>query len=65
MGNSFTPELIRFLREAGCYFVRDGKGDHQIWYSPTTSRHFTVDSKILSRHTANGTLKQAGLEKQF
>ena len=48
MGNSFTPELIRFLRESGCYFVRDGKGDHQIWYSPIVDRNFTVDSKILS-----------------
>lgn len=65
MGNSFTPELIRILRAAGCYFVRDGKGDHQIWYSPISAQHFTVDSKILSRHTANGTLKQAGLQKQF
>ena len=65
MGNSFTPELIRFLRESGCYFVRDGKGDHQIWYSPIVDINFTVDSKILSRHTANGTLKQAGLEKKF
>jgi len=24
-----------------------------------------VDSKIKSRHTANGVLKQAGLEKRF
>lgn len=65
MGGSFTPELIRLLREAGCYFERSGKGDHQIWYSPITRLSFTVDSKIVSRHTANGVLKQAGLKKQF
>jgi hypothetical protein len=28
MGQSFTPELIRLLKEAGCMFVRHGKGDH-------------------------------------
>ena len=28
-------------------------------------KHVTVDGKILSRHTANAILKQAGLEKQF
>ena len=65
MGGSFTPELINLLREAGCYFERSGKGDHQIWYSPITNINFTVDSKIVSRHTANGTLKQAGLAKRF
>jgi len=65
MGGSFTPELLRYLREAGCYFERPGKGDHQIWYSPITEQCFTVDSKIVSRHTANGTLKQAGLKKMF
>ncbi|QXP85673.1 type II toxin-antitoxin system HicA family toxin [Methylococcus sp. ANG] len=65
MGNSFTPELKRILLEAGCHFVRGGKGDHDIWFSPQTSTHFTVDQKIKSRHTANAVLKQAGLPKRF
>lgn len=65
MGGSFTPELIRLLREAVCYFVRPGKGDHAIWFSPVTQTHFSVDSKIKSRHTANAVLKQAGLPKHF
>lgn len=64
MGASFTPQLIHLLQSAGCRFIRPGKGDHQIWYSPMTKVHFPVDSKILSRHTANGVLKQAGLPKQ-
>jgi hypothetical protein len=63
--SDFTPELKRILREAGCYFVRRGHGDHDIWHSRKTGRNFPVDSKIKSRHTANGVLKQAGLEKQF
>jgi hypothetical protein len=65
MGSSLTPELIRHLIAAGCYFVRPGKGDHDIWYSPITDQRFPVDSKIKSRHTANAVLRQAGLRKQF
>ncbi|HMU50881.1 MAG TPA: type II toxin-antitoxin system HicA family toxin [Geminicoccaceae bacterium] len=61
----FAPELKRRLREAGCTRVRQGHGDHEIWYSPTTRRNFPVDQKILSRHTANAVLKQAGLPKAF
>ncbi len=65
MGGSYTPELTRLMTEAGCYFERHGKGDHDIWYSPITERRFVVDAKILSRHTANAVLKQAGLPKKF
>ena len=61
----YSPAVKQILRESGCYFERAGKGDHQIWYSPITNRRFPVDSKIKSRHTANGILKQAGLPKQF
>ncbi|MBN8507098.1 MAG: type II toxin-antitoxin system HicA family toxin [Burkholderiales bacterium] len=62
---SFTPELKRLLTAAQCRFVRPGKGDHEIWYSPITALHFVVDGKIKSRHTANAVLRQAGLPKYF
>jgi predicted RNA binding protein YcfA (HicA-like mRNA interferase family) len=61
----FGPELRKRLREAGCEFVRRGKGDHDIWRSPITKRKLAVDTKIKSRHTANAILKQAGLPKHF
>jgi HicA toxin of bacterial toxin-antitoxin, len=62
---SFTPELKRVLLKSGCSFVRPGKGDHEIWFSPMMQVNFVVDSKIKSRHTANAVLRQAGLPKQF
>lgn len=62
MTQSFTPELKRLLTAAGCRFVRAGKGDHEIWFSPVTQVHFVVDAKIKSRHAV---LKQAGLPKHF
>ena len=42
----YAPEVKRLLREAGCYPVRQGKGDHEIWFSPITGRKFVVDSII-------------------
>lgn len=61
----YERELHQFLSEAGCVFHRQGKGDHEIWWSPISKRYFTVDGTIKSRHTANETLKQAGLQKKF
>ena len=55
----------KILREAGCAFERQGKGDHELWYSPITTVRFVVDNAIKSRHTANAVLKQAGLPKKF
>jgi hypothetical protein len=65
MSSSFTPALKRILLDHGCHFDRHGKGDHDIWFSPITNRRFVVDEKILSRHTANAVLKQAGIAKHF
>ena len=65
MASNLTPELKRLLRDAGCHFVRQGKGDHELWHSPITGYRFPVDNRIKSRHTANGILRQAGLPKAF
>jgi predicted RNA binding protein YcfA (HicA-like mRNA interferase family) len=62
---SWEKDVIKKLREHGCTFDRHGKGDHDVWYSPLTKRKFIVDGKILSRHTANGIMKQAGITHRF
>jgi hypothetical protein len=62
---SYTPKLKEVLRANRCRFERPGRGGDEIWYSPIAQRYFPVDHKILSRHTANAVLKQAGLPKQF
>ena len=53
------------LKRNGCTFVRHGKGDNEIWYSPITKVNMTVDSKIKSRHTANEIMKQCDIPKHF
>ena len=59
-------KLVRAeLTAHGCTFVRHGKGDHDIWYSPISERHFTVDGKIKSHHTANAIMKQSVIDRLF
>jgi len=61
----FEKAVRKILRENGCYFVRRGKGDHDIWYSPITNQNFPVDGKIKSRHVANAVMKQSGVPNRF
>jgi hypothetical protein len=53
------------LRKHGCTFLRHGKGDHDIWFSPITKLPITVATSIDSRHTANGIMTRAGIETHF
>ena len=61
----YERRVREVLRRNGCFFVRHGKGDHEIWYSPLSNRNITVDSKIKSRHTANAIMKQGGIDIRF
>jgi predicted RNA binding protein YcfA (HicA-like mRNA interferase family) len=61
----YEKKVRSILNENGCTFVRRGKGDHDIWYSPITQKNITVDNKINKRHTANGIMKQAGIDHHF
>jgi predicted RNA binding protein YcfA (HicA-like mRNA interferase family) len=65
MAPQFDRPLRDMLRAAGCSFVRQGKGSHEIWHSSITDRNFPVPFGIASRHTANAILRQAGLPKAF
>ena len=65
MGGAYGRELKRILLAHGCRFVRHGKGDHEIWYSPITDLHFTVDAGTRKRFTANAILKQAGVAERL
>ena len=58
-------ELAAILRRNGCRLVRQGKGSHEIWFSPINGKHVTVPRSTKARHTANEVLKQAGLPKAF
>lgn len=61
----FYRDLIAILLAKKCIFVREGKGSHEIWFSPVSGLNFTVPKTTKSRHMANEVLKQAGLKKAF
>ena len=61
----YEKRVREILKDNNCSFLRHGKGDHDIWYSPINNRHITVDTKIKSRHTANAILKQSGIDYRF
>ncbi len=58
-------ELTKRLREAGCEFQRQGRGSHEIWYSPVSKRTFSVPANLNSRRLANEILKQTGLSAKL
>ena len=61
----YEKKVREELKKNGCTFVRHGKGDHDIWYSPITNINVTVDGKIKSRHAANEIMKQSGIQTRF
>jgi len=60
----YTRTVKKALMQEGCYFLRYGKGDHEIWYSPITGRNIVVDGSITKRSSALKTLKKAGVDKR-
>jgi len=65
VSRGFYSEIVQALLQSGCVMRRQGKGDHEIWFSPITGKTFPVDKGTKSRHLANAIMKQAGLTKKF
>jgi len=61
----YEKKVRKILSEKKCRFVRRGKGDHDMRYSPITNASFPVDTKIKSRHMANEIMKRAGIDHKF
>ena len=61
----YDRQLRKILKQNGCMLTRYGKGSHEIWYSPITTRPVSVNLKIKSRHSANEILKEAGINHKF
>jgi predicted RNA binding protein YcfA (HicA-like mRNA interferase family) len=40
-------ELVAILRANGCYLLRQGKGSHEIWYSPISRRPVTSRARLV------------------
>ena len=42
----FEKKVRDVLSANNCRFVRHGKGDHDIWYSPITNRNFEAHLRM-------------------
>ena len=62
MSSEFYRQLTSILKDGGCHFLRQGKGSHEIWFSPITKRAFSVPSNIKTMPLAKAILKFAGLD---
>jgi predicted RNA binding protein YcfA (HicA-like mRNA interferase family) len=60
----YSRQVKGILTQNGCFFVRHGKGDHEIWHSPITNKIVVVDGSITKRTSANKTLKGAGISQK-
>ncbi len=63
MVKGYYDEVVRLLKQAGYY--RDGGSKHQKWRHDDGKSTVTVPHNILSRSTANGILKSAGIAKKL
>ena len=57
--------LTALLQAADCRLEHQGKGSHEIRWSPITGRTFPAPVNINNRPLANAILKQAGLPNAF
>ena len=60
----YTRKVKKILSANGCHMIRQGKGDHEIWFNPLLKKPFTVDGSITNRISANETLKDAGINQK-
>lgn len=58
-----SKELREELKSAGCSLARQGKGSHEIWYSPLTKKTFPVPhpKKFLPIGTVKSIKRLAGI----
>ena len=58
-------KAVKILKENECYFIKQAKGSHEIWYSPITNKNVTIVKSTKSRHTINEIFKQAGINEKL
>jgi predicted RNA binding protein YcfA (HicA-like mRNA interferase family) len=40
--DDYCREVVRYLRDSGYEFKRQGRGDHEIWWNPKTGHRITL-----------------------
>ena len=58
MVQGYYAAVIKALKELGFEYLQNSKGSHEKWRKGKVT--VTVPRNLMSRHTANGILKDAG-----
>lgn len=61
---NYYKKTTKILENNNCYFKRQGKGSHEMWFSPITNKSITVPVTSKSKHTYKAILKQAGIDNE-
>ena len=65
MGSGFYAPVRKILLAHNCFFVRQGKGSHEVWQSPINGAIFPVPVTLSGKPMANAILKQAGITQKI
>lgn len=65
MPKGFYRDIAKWLAESGFRKTGNAKGSHEKWQHPETGRILIVPRNLMSRHTANGILKDAGSDRKL
>jgi len=61
--NGYEKLVKEVLKQHGWWFLRTGKGSHDIWTNGSDT--VSVNHECKSRHTANGIMKACGIKHHF
>ncbi len=61
--NGYEKQVKELLKQHGWWFLRAGKGSHDIWTNGKSIA--SINHECRSRHTANRILKDAGIKHRF
>jgi len=61
----YYRQVCQLLRAAGYVQIPGGKGSHQKWYNAEKDDLQIGPFNLKKKHTANGIMKDAGLNKKF
>jgi predicted RNA binding protein YcfA (HicA-like mRNA interferase family) len=65
MVKGYYEDVTRLLAAAGWRFSSSAKGSHEKWAKASEFEKLIVPKNLMSRHTANGILKSAKIEKKL
>ena len=64
MVDGYYAAVVKELRELGCSYLIHAKGSDEKWIGPS-GKTAIVPRNLMSRHTANAILRDAGSAKKF